>query len=62
MAGMGYKAISKKFNIPVAIIQSIIKKFKSYHTIKILNSQEKKLSLKCARNIVHFVKGLPRKF
>ena len=42
MAGMGYKAISKKFNIPVATIQSIIKKFKSYHTIKILNSQEKK--------------------
>ena len=32
--GMGYKSISKKFNVLMSIIQSIIRKFKSYHTVE----------------------------
>ena len=29
---MGYKSISKEFDVPVLTLQSITKKFKSYHT------------------------------
>ena len=39
---MGYKSLSKKFDVPVSIIQNIIKKYKSYQTIKNLNNRGKK--------------------
>lgn len=32
--GKGYKAISKQFRVPVATIQSIIRKYKEFHTVK----------------------------
>ena len=34
--GKGYKAISKQFRVPVATIQSIIRKYKEFHTVKTL--------------------------
>ena len=34
---MGYKSLLKKFDVPVSTIQSIIKKYKSYQTVKNLN-------------------------
>ena len=39
---MGYKSLSKKFDVPVSTIQSIIKKYKSYQTVKNLNGQGRK--------------------
>ena len=35
--GMGYKPLLKKFDVPVSTVQSIIKKYKSYQTVKNLN-------------------------
>ncbi|KAK3541928.1 hypothetical protein QTP86_008182 [Hemibagrus guttatus] len=33
-SGKGYKTISKCFEVPVATVQSVIKKFKTFHTVK----------------------------
>ena len=32
--GKGYKAVSKQFRVPVATKQSIIRKYKQFHTVK----------------------------
>ena len=55
--GMGYKSISKKFDIPVSTIQSIIRKLKSYQTVENLigRRRKQKLSARCTRNIVRLV-------
>ena len=37
--GSGYKAISKKFEVPVATVQSIIKKFKNFGVVSNLKGR-----------------------
>ena len=32
--GKGYKAISKQYAVPVATVQSIIRKYKKFNTVK----------------------------
>ena len=39
---LGYKSISKKFEVPTATVQSIIKKIQSHHTTNNLIGREKK--------------------
>ncbi|KAK3515381.1 hypothetical protein QTP70_018729 [Hemibagrus guttatus] len=41
-SGKGYKTISKCFEVPVATVQSIIKKYKTYRTVKNLRGRGRK--------------------
>ena len=44
--GKGYKTISKQFQVPVPTVQSIIKKYKKFHTVKNLKGRGHKPSKK----------------
>lgn len=59
--GLGYKSISKKFEVPTATVQSIIKKFQSHHTTNNLigRGRKRKLSARATRNIVRSVNANP---
>ena len=58
---LGYKSISKKFEVPTATVQSIIKKFQSLHTTNNLigRGRKRKLSTIVTRNIVRSVNANP---
>ena len=49
----GYKVISKQFRVPVATIQSIIRKYKEFHTVRNLGGRGRKpkLSPRLARKV-----------
>ena len=51
--GKGYKAFSKQFIVPVATVQSIVKTYKKFNTIKNLGgrSQKPKESPRMARRV-----------
>ena len=59
--GLGYKSISKKFEVPTATVQSIIKKFQIHHTTNKLigRGRKRKLSARATRNIVRSVNATP---
>ncbi|KAK3536211.1 hypothetical protein QTP86_000192 [Hemibagrus guttatus] len=61
-SGKGYKTISKCFEVPVATIQSIIKKYKTFRTVKNLRGlgRKPKVTPVLARRIVREVKKNPR--
>ncbi|KAK3555210.1 hypothetical protein QTP86_010469 [Hemibagrus guttatus] len=61
-SGKGYKAISKCFEVPVATVQSIIKKYKTFRTVKNLRGRGRKPKVTpvLARRIVREVKKNPR--
>ncbi|KAK3563981.1 hypothetical protein QTP86_006237 [Hemibagrus guttatus] len=61
-SGKGYKTISKCFEVPVATVQSIIKKYKTFHTVKNLRGcgRKPKVTPVLARRIVREVKKNPR--
>ncbi|KAI4877527.1 hypothetical protein NFI96_003613, partial [Prochilodus magdalenae] len=61
-SGKGYKAISKCFQVPVATVQSIIKKYKKFRTVENLRrcGREPKVTPVLARRIVREVKKNPR--
>ncbi|KAK3571603.1 hypothetical protein QTP86_015338 [Hemibagrus guttatus] len=61
-SGKGYKTISKCFEVPVATVQSIIKKYKTFHTVKNLRGRGRKPKVTpvLARRIVREVKKNPR--
>ncbi|KAK3523881.1 hypothetical protein QTP70_015711 [Hemibagrus guttatus] len=61
-SGKGYKTISKCFEVPVATVQSIIKKYKTFHTVKKLRGRGRKPKVTpvLARRIVRQVKKNPR--
>lgn len=60
--GLGYKAISKRFQVHVATVQSIIKKFKVFHTVKNLKrpGRKPKVSARHARKLVRAATINPR--
>ncbi|XP_076029868.1 uncharacterized protein LOC143018394 [Oratosquilla oratoria] len=60
--GKGYKKISKQFEVPVAMVQSIIKKFKNFGTVKNLmgRGQKAKMSVRDGRKLVRKVADNPR--
>ncbi|KAK3561467.1 hypothetical protein QTP86_003888 [Hemibagrus guttatus] len=60
--GKGYKTISKCFEVPVATVQSIIKKYKTFRTVKNLRGRGRKPKVTpvLARRIVREVKKNPR--
>jgi transposase len=60
--GKGYKTISKQFLVPVATIQSIIRKYKKVKTVKNLvgRGRKPKVSPKLARKIVREASNNPR--
>ncbi|KAK3562559.1 hypothetical protein QTP86_002040 [Hemibagrus guttatus] len=51
--GKGYKAILKELDVPVSTVQSIIKKFKMFNTVKNLDGRgrKRKVSSRVARKI-----------
>ncbi|KAK3542955.1 hypothetical protein QTP70_007926 [Hemibagrus guttatus] len=61
-SGKGYKTISKCFEVPVAKVQSIIKKYKMFRTVKNLRGRGRKPKVTpvLARRIVREVKKNPR--
>ncbi|KAK3571312.1 hypothetical protein QTP86_005948 [Hemibagrus guttatus] len=61
-SGKGYRTISKCFEVPVATVQSIIKKYKTFHTVKNLRGRGRKPKVTpvLARRIVREVKKKPR--
>ncbi|KAK3557721.1 hypothetical protein QTP86_000322 [Hemibagrus guttatus] len=61
-SGKGYKTISKCFEVPVATVQSIIKKYKTFRTVKNLRGrgQKPKVTPVLARRIVREIKKNPR--
>ncbi|KAI4883239.1 hypothetical protein NFI96_003468, partial [Prochilodus magdalenae] len=61
-SGKGYKAISKCFQVPVATVQSIIKKYKKFRTVENLRrcGRKPKVTPVLARRIVREVKKNPR--
>ncbi len=60
--GKGYKAISKQYAVPVATVQSIIRKFKKFNTVKNISGRgrKRKVSSKLARKICREVNNNPR--
>lgn len=60
--GLGYKAISKRFQVHVATVQGIIKKFKVFHTVKNLKrpGRKPKVSARHARKLVQAATINPR--
>ncbi|KAK3520914.1 hypothetical protein QTP86_000371 [Hemibagrus guttatus] len=61
-SGKGYKTISKCFEVPVATVQNIIKKYKTFRTVKNLigRGRKPKVTPVLARRIVREVKKNPR--
>ncbi|KAL6467546.1 hypothetical protein MHYP_G00232230 [Metynnis hypsauchen] len=61
-SGKGYKAIPKCFQVPVATVQSIIKKYKKFRTVENLRrcGRKPKVTPVLARRIVREVKKNPR--
>ncbi|KAK3560358.1 hypothetical protein QTP86_006443 [Hemibagrus guttatus] len=61
-SGKGYKTMTKCFEVPVATVQSIIKKYNTFRTVKNLRGrgQKPKVSPVLARRIVREVKKNPR--
>ncbi|KAK3518577.1 hypothetical protein QTP70_004094 [Hemibagrus guttatus] len=61
-SGKGYKTISKCFEVAVATVQSIIKKYKMFRTVKNLrgHGRKPKVTPVLARRIVREVKKNPR--
>ncbi|KAI3364700.1 hypothetical protein L3Q82_011486, partial [Scortum barcoo] len=61
-SGKDYKAISKCFQVPVATVQSIIKKYKTLRTVENLRGRDRKPKVTpvLARRIVREVKKNPR--
>ncbi|KAK3554343.1 hypothetical protein QTP70_022172 [Hemibagrus guttatus] len=61
-SGKGYKTTSKCFEVPVATVQSIIKKYKTFRTVKNLRGRGRKPKVTpvLARRIVREVKKNPR--
>ena len=61
-SGKGYKAISKCFQVPVATVQSIVKKYKTFHTVENLRGRGRKPKVTpvLARRMVREVKKNPR--
>ncbi|KAK3517459.1 hypothetical protein QTP70_012396 [Hemibagrus guttatus] len=61
-SGKGYETISKCFEVPVATVQSIIKKYKTFHIVKNLRGRGRKPKVTpvLARRIVREVKKNPR--
>ncbi|KAK3557409.1 hypothetical protein QTP70_026653 [Hemibagrus guttatus] len=61
-SGKGYKTISKCFEVPVATVQSIIKKYMTFRTMKNLRGRgpKPKVTPVLARRIVREVKKNPR--
>ncbi|KAK3541035.1 hypothetical protein QTP86_012355 [Hemibagrus guttatus] len=61
-SGKGYKTISKGFEVPVATVQSIIKKYKTFRNVKNLRGRGRKPKVTpvLARRIVREVKKNPR--
>ncbi|KAK3549311.1 hypothetical protein QTP70_034535, partial [Hemibagrus guttatus] len=57
-SGKGYKTIAKCFEVPVATVQSIIKKYKTFRTVKNLSGRGRKPKVTpvLARRIVREVK------
>lgn len=60
--GKGYKAVAKQFNVPVATVQSIIKKHKKFGTVKNIKGRgrKSKVSDKLARKLVREASNNPR--
>jgi len=60
--GKGYKAISKQFRVPVATIQSIIRKYKEFHTVKNIEGRGRKpkVSPRLARKVWREANNNPR--
>ena len=60
--GKGYKKISKQFQVPVATVQSIIKKYKDFHTVKNLKGRgwKPKVRQRTARKLVRQATANPR--
>ena len=61
--GKGYKAISKQFRVPVATIQSIIRKYKEFHTVKKNiegRGRKSKVSPRLARKVWREANNNPR--
>ena len=60
--GEGYKAISKQYDVPVATVQSLIKKHKKFNAITYLSGRGRKckVSTKLARKICREVSNHPR--
>ena len=61
-SGKGYKAISKCFQVPVATVQSVIKKYKTSRTVENLREcgRKPKVTPGLSRRIVREVKKNPR--
>ncbi|KAK3534964.1 hypothetical protein QTP70_002042 [Hemibagrus guttatus] len=61
-SGKGYKTISKCFEVPMATVQSIIKKSKMFRTVKNLrgHGRKPKVTPVLARRILREVKKNPR--
>ena len=61
-SGKGYKALSKCFQIPVATVRSIIKKYKTFCTVENLRGicRKPKVTPVLARRILREVKKNPR--
>lgn len=60
--GKGYKKIAQQFQVPVATVQSIIKKYQKFHTVKNLKGRGRKsiVSPRLARKIKRDVENNPR--
>ena len=60
--GKGCKAISKQFLVPVATVQSIIKKYKKFHTVGNLVGRgwKSKVSPHLARKVLQEASNNPR--
>ena len=60
--GKGYKAISKQFQVPVATIQSIIRKYKEFHTVRNVGGRGRnpKVSPRLARQVWREANNNPR--
>ena len=61
-SGKGYKAISKCFQVPLAAVQSIIKKYKMFRIVENLRGRcwKPRVTPVLARRIVREVKKNPR--
>lgn len=61
-SGEGYKTISKRFQVPVSTVQSIIRKYKTHHTVENLGGRGRKSKVTpvLARKIVREVVKNPK--
>ena len=60
--GVGYTAIAKQFHVPIPTVQSIVKKYKTFHTVSTLKGRGRKLKVdpRLARKLVIQVADNPR--